>query len=330
MWQAAIPSRNMQGVEPPNHEILRMLSANDIQFLYHFTDVRNLSLILDTGGLLPRAELERSGRIGTVTTGGDPQSQVEDRKWRNEEYVHLNFWPKTPMAYYRELDRNLCYLVIDSKVAARAGVVFTETNAITGGHQRGEGVKGLGLVDFRVRTHRTPWEDPDSKRKYQAEVLVPGMVEITVFKRICFRSEALVNEGLRCCGNRRGIPFDVDESLFNRPVGYLLRFGLTQLAINGTNVSSYDFQTCTNPSSRRSGSVTAVAYASMPAGESFSFEWRNARGDLIGKHQGAVDRAAQWYAWDALDVRSLPPGRYYVILYLHGVYQATLEFNLER
>src|SRR5438128_10200787 len=221
--------------------IIGKLDSEHIEVLYHFTDILNLPRIFSSGGLRPTQELRLMPDFGQVILGGDRQSQLDDQKWKNDQYVRLNFWPRTPMAYYREADRNLCYILVNSRVGARNGVLFTDTNAIAGDHVRKTGPEGLELVDFRAGLHPMPWTEPDAKRKYQAEVLVPGIVDCSLFKAVCFRSPAHRNEGLRLCPNRQGIPFDADDSLFNRSVGFLVLYGVTSQALDKSNVMRFDF-----------------------------------------------------------------------------------------
>jgi len=64
-------------------------------WIYHFTDKRNISLIKEHGGLMPRSMLERISFI----PGGNEQSINMDNNCGMQIFVHLCFLDNHPMEY---------------------------------------------------------------------------------------------------------------------------------------------------------------------------------------------------------------------------------------
>src|SRR5438477_10882132 len=69
-----------------------------IDFLYHFTDTRNLASIREHGGTYSLEQIERRG-IEIPVFGGDDTSQDSDRSSGMDGYVHLCFRPHHPMEF---------------------------------------------------------------------------------------------------------------------------------------------------------------------------------------------------------------------------------------
>ena len=104
--------------------------------------------------------------------------------------------------------------MVDNQVAGREGVIFTSTNATANGHQREEGLEGVGLLDPQVlRSLPMPW-DPSWKPKVQAEVLVPDLVELDFVKGVAFLSDASMKEAERLWGAAPHPPFKVIPKFF--------------------------------------------------------------------------------------------------------------------
>jgi len=57
-------------------QILKLLKTNNINSLWHFTDIRNLPLIQKLGGLRSKKFLEDNSLLGKIVTGGDTLSHV--------------------------------------------------------------------------------------------------------------------------------------------------------------------------------------------------------------------------------------------------------------
>lgn len=143
------------------------LQQQRIAVLYHFTDIDNLPLILQAGGLRSKKWLERNSMLDRVKTGGNQLSKDLDLRRGNWDKVSLSFCHGTPMAYRRETEQHLCYAVIKLDVVLREGVQFTDRNATDSNHQRGEGLQGLNLVDFSAIRASFPYKDGEEKKRKQ-------------------------------------------------------------------------------------------------------------------------------------------------------------------
>ena len=93
-------------------EMLNYLKRYDITHLYHFTDIENLPLIFEMGGLVSKQKLENHGLLESIKTGGNPLSKELDEHWGNWDKVSLSWASQLPMAYYREQEQHLCYIVV--------------------------------------------------------------------------------------------------------------------------------------------------------------------------------------------------------------------------
>jgi hypothetical protein len=97
-----------------------------IKHLYHFTDVRNLPLIKQYGGILS-SKLLREMEVG-FTPGGNQWSIDQDLRTGMDGYVHLCWDTGHPMVYnirQREDKPKIVYLRIDRKVLDREDVMFS-------------------------------------------------------------------------------------------------------------------------------------------------------------------------------------------------------------
>lgn len=194
--------------------ILSRLKKEGITALYHFTSVTNLPYICSAQGLYSKAELKARRILPLVDTGGNDLSFNLDQRNDNWDKVCLNLTPYTPMAYHRKRDQHLCYFVIAPKVATLSGVIFTDTNAASNAHRRGEGLEGLDNINFEVirsisRIDRETW-----KKYIQAEVLVPNFIPFEYISEVGFVSRASMEHSERLCGSLQHPTFAITPRLF--------------------------------------------------------------------------------------------------------------------
>ena len=166
---------------------------NAIKGLYHFTDLRNLALIREYGGLWSLEKLEEMG-INIPAPGGDETSQATDKAKDIHKYVHLCMLPKHPMEYRaREsgrLERSV-FLEIDREVLHDDGVKFVPGLANTSGipiHDLGEALEN-GIVDVGPLYQWISWRlFPDVyERRVKAEkfeILVPDFIALERIKNL--------------------------------------------------------------------------------------------------------------------------------------------------
>ena len=178
--------------------IKNFLIENEITYLFHFTDLSNLGTIAKYG-LLTKATLEKKGALGKIKTGGNKLSKNLDIVHKNWDKVSLSWCTKIPMSYYREQEQHLCYLQIDSLIAASGNVYFTDSNAVDSNHKREKGIQGLKYVDVQSINSEYPYKDPEEKRKKQAEILIPYDIESSKIIKISVRSNSALKEAKRRC-----------------------------------------------------------------------------------------------------------------------------------
>lgn len=167
-----------------------MLTPNpfdQIRYLYHFTDRRNLSSIKETGGLYSTAKLHEMG-IETFHPGGNEISLESDRKFGMDQFVHLCFNTNHPLEYLARQDGRIqrtAWLYVDPAVLNREGVLFTPGVSNRTGMERVAISDAADMIDFEVLYKRTDWSDPAIYARRQAaercEILVPNTVPFKFF-----------------------------------------------------------------------------------------------------------------------------------------------------
>lgn len=181
---------------------MEKLAKEKINSLWHFTDIRNLPLIRDLGGLRSKQYLADRGCFNKVYPGGNSTSHALDKRIGNWDKISLNFVPHTPMAYKKKPSLHLVFIEINPLIAAVEGVYFTDCNAtrLRNGQNREIGSSGLDSVRFDIiHGPVRPW-DGEWVKYVQAEVLVPDVVPIESFKAIHFVSEASLEFGKKLWG----------------------------------------------------------------------------------------------------------------------------------
>jgi hypothetical protein len=170
-----------------------MATARDpllrIPHLYHFTDRVNMAKIRELDGLYSAGKLKEMEQ--EFCAGGDEDSLSLDTRCGMDQYVHLCFATRHPMAgriKERRPDANLYYLRVDRAVLYTPGVKFAtgvvyanDTQIVT----LEEAVE-RNLIDFHYLYDWTDWRDPDEQaRRRQAElseILVPDYIAMTYIK----------------------------------------------------------------------------------------------------------------------------------------------------
>ncbi len=163
-------------------------------YIYHMTHLGNLPGILQAGGLLPHRRLRGGGLPYTDIA----HHRVQDRRAQTgvpcgpggdlHDYIPFYFAPRSPMLYvisrggvegYDGSQQPVVHLVSTVAVVAEAGIgyVFTDGHAIMAWTEFHTDPARLDAVDWDVMSAQY-WadtnEDPDRKRRRQAEFLVHG------------------------------------------------------------------------------------------------------------------------------------------------------------
>lgn len=159
-------------------EFKNVLDNNGIQYLYHFTDKRNIPSIKRHGGLLSWYYCMQNN-ITIPCQGGDYDSQELDKKYGLEDYVRLSFCDDHPMAYrLKQSGSNIVILKIKVDVALLKDTLFSDINAADKLHSHGSGLEDLKKVDFNAtKRHYVSKNDEDFK-SHQAEVMVKTFIPL--------------------------------------------------------------------------------------------------------------------------------------------------------
>ena len=170
-----------------------MVSPKDrlhrIPHLYHFTDARNLPSIQEVEGVYSTAILEEVGV--EYWPGGDQKSLDLDVQSGMNQYVHLCFAKKHPMAFRvqeRDTDAMLCYLRVDRAILYQDGVLFSTGVGYAQGVQTVpvEEANNEDMIDYQALYTYMPWDDPQvqarRKEAEMCEILVPDYIPMEFIK----------------------------------------------------------------------------------------------------------------------------------------------------
>lgn len=162
----------------------RILDENDIQYLYHFTDVRNIPSIKRHGGLFSWDYCDKHN-IKIPCQGGNDLARNLDRKYGLQDYVRLSFCEDHPMAHrLRKSGSDITILRVKTDVALLKDVQFSDMNATDRRHQHGKTLRHLKMVDFdATKMIHLRGDDPKFKH-HQAEVMVRTFVPLKYIENI--------------------------------------------------------------------------------------------------------------------------------------------------
>lgn len=161
-----------------------------IASLYHFTDLRNLPLIRQLGGLYSLEKLTEMG-VKIPNPGGNDWSHEADAAKGMDRFVHLCFKANHPMEFCaREAGRigASIFLQIHPEVLSWEGTMFSDGVA----NKSGVGIHSMEdakkLIDFEVLYRRTNWGDPAIQQRLQhaekSEILVPNYIPLKFIRNL--------------------------------------------------------------------------------------------------------------------------------------------------
>ena len=155
-----------------------------VNAFYHFTDIRNVPLIIESGGLLSMIELRKRG-IKVPAPGGNEWSQEADGKAGLDHYVHLCFHRNHPMEFVAREEKRIeqsIFLEIHRDILLVEGVRYSPGVSNKAGMSLHTLEEARGLIDFEVLYTRTDWHVPEIQSRLQsaqkAELLVPKHIPL--------------------------------------------------------------------------------------------------------------------------------------------------------
>lgn len=154
----------------------QVLDNNGIQYLYHFTDKRNIPSIKLHGGLFSWHYCKKNN-ITIPCQGGDYDSQELDKKYGLEDYVRLSFCNDHPMAYrLLQSGSDIVILKIKADVALLKGTLFSDINAADKLHAHGGELEDLERINFNATQKKYVSRNDADFKPHQAEVMVKTFV----------------------------------------------------------------------------------------------------------------------------------------------------------
>lgn len=174
-----------------------------VDFLFHFTDIKNAVSVLNSGFLFSRDEVERR-RIGFTDSAS---SEIIDRTDATlTDYVRFYFRPRTPTQYRNEGFRPLnqlfqgahCPVPIYFLFDIREIISLNDTRFSSGSLARREHnlfttADKFTQLPFRNIYHNTSFSPENRERiinARHAEVIYPKRISLDYLKYICCRSQA--------------------------------------------------------------------------------------------------------------------------------------------
>lgn len=317
-------------------QIKSTFARNGIKILYHFTSISNLEWIAQYG-LLSKEKLEEEGIFDEIETGGDELISLRlDRELGNWGKVHLYFCPHTPMAYRKQEEKQVAYILINPEVATWEDVLFTDTNATRkqDGHRREQGVAGINLVDFKtiretLDSGPRPW-DRTWHRNVQAEVLVPDEIPLDYIESIAFISKASLEEGERLWGNKRHHPFEVDKDLFHQGFPYVADALLTSQEVSKDNVGKTEFINGREFIVERDSKVTLLVNLKAVPGLQAKILWTTSDGKMILEDNTEFEKGSSYWHWSDIEIRELSAGSYFAEYHLGDTSWVKIPFKVRR
>jgi hypothetical protein len=168
-------------------DFAKVLQANGITTLYHFTDRANIDYIKLHGGLFSWQHLRKAG-IEIPYEGGGSLSKDLDRRYGLEDFVRVCFTENHPMMYVARNEGripNPVILKINTEVCEFQNTKFANMNATRNGHNCGNSLADLQRIKFEVVRQRTHFDLSEQDRPYyQAEVLIKTWIPIEYISNI--------------------------------------------------------------------------------------------------------------------------------------------------
>ena len=162
----------------------KIIKKYKINYVWHFTDKANMSLIEENGGLLSLRNLKQRG-VELPCCGGNEWSQNQDFYKGLDRYVHLAFTDDHPMQYCAVKEHRFdspIWLKIDSSVILDRRVKFCAGVANKTGAVLLESRQASRRINFNALYDHTDLRNPEKVTQWvearKSEILVPDFIKI--------------------------------------------------------------------------------------------------------------------------------------------------------
>lgn len=153
-------------------EIKNYIKENNIRYLYHFTDIRNIKSIIAHGGLFSWYSAPQRG-VDIINPGGDVLSRSLDKRSNLEDYVRLSFTKWHPMMHKKEQEgANIVVLKIHPSVAILHDTLFSNMNATSNMCSVGADLKAFKRINLEATRKAYVKSTDKDFAELQAEILV--------------------------------------------------------------------------------------------------------------------------------------------------------------
>ncbi len=188
--------------------------TTDSTLIYHITHKDNLGEIISNGGLVAQSQISYAG----ITYCNIAHNSIQDQRLITpvpcgprgylHDYVPFYFAPRSPMLYAIQMGNvdgstagqsDIVYIVSSTEGVKNAGLdfVFTDGHGIMNFSEFFDDLKDLDAVDWDIMSEKY-WtdtlEDPDRKRRRQAEFLVYKQFPWALIEEIAVRNRSAESE----------------------------------------------------------------------------------------------------------------------------------------
>jgi hypothetical protein len=163
---------------------------NQIKWLYHFTDSRNVPLIRKVGGLYSRARLQQMAEVDAFYPGGNEWSLEADEACGMNQYVHLCLKRNHPMEFLARREGRIQktqWLWIDASALKLDGVLYSSGVSNKSGIDICTIEEARDKIDYIALYKYLDWKvDENHERRSAAEkceILVPDYLPLKYFEK---------------------------------------------------------------------------------------------------------------------------------------------------
>lgn len=169
--------KRTENFKPDWEEYKKILTANQIHTLYHFTDRANLKSIKKHGALYSWHHCV-TNNIDIPVPGGNQLSRDLDTRKGLQDYVRVSFTRSHPMMFVQPIrNRNNVILELDIEVIYWKGTKYADKNATRNDVNVGSSLHDFNQLRFDLFKRPNHFGLSDHERPFfQGEILIPTKI----------------------------------------------------------------------------------------------------------------------------------------------------------